>query len=124
MKRKPPRQIIGYVRDPDSYDPLAFETAIRAEVETTTGATTASDELLISALCIQMEAMLEAHTNILRDGPLAQYGPGVTTSPWTKIRNESIDKIIKILGELGLVARGRPKKQNKATEVDELFDPA
>ena len=48
----------------------------------------------------------------------------MATSPWTKIRNECTDKIIKILGELALVARGRPKKVNKPTEVDELFSVA
>ena len=31
------------------------------------------------------------------------------------------DKAVKILAELGLVARGRPKLKNKVSEVDELF---
>jgi hypothetical protein len=34
------------------------------------------------------------------------------------------DKAIKILAELGLVARGRPKIANKVTDVDELFATA
>lgn len=122
--RKPPLQIIGYVKDPSTYDELAFETAIRGEVENSTGKLSPSDELLIGTLLIQMQALLEAHTKILEEGQLATYGPGITTSPWTKIRNECTDKIIKILGELALVAKGRPKKQNKPTEVDELFATA
>jgi len=35
-----------------------------------------------------------------------------------------MDKAIKILAELALVARGRPKIKNKVSEVDELFATA
>jgi hypothetical protein len=34
------------------------------------------------------------------------------------------DKAIKILAELGLVARGRPKLSKKASDIDELFATA
>jgi len=57
-------------------------------------------------------------------GLTTQYNSGTATSPWYKIRTEMADKAIKILGELGLVARGRPKLNNKVTTVDELFQPA
>ena len=124
LKRKPPRHIIGYLRDPNTWDAKAFETAIRAEVENSTGPVSPSDEILIGSLIMQMEALLEAHTQIMESGQTSVYPSGVATSPWTKIRNESTDKIIKILGELALVARGRPKMVNKPTTVDELFEPA
>lgn len=121
MKRKPPRHIIGYLRDPNTWDAIAFETAIRGEVENSTGPISPSDELLIGTLVMQMESLLEAHSKILEEGQISMYPSGMATSPWTKIRNECTDKIIKILGELALVARGRPKKVNKPTDVDELF---
>jgi hypothetical protein len=121
MKRKPPRQIIGYLKDPSTWDAVAFETAIRNEVENTTGPLTASDEVLIGSLVIVMATMLDAHVNVLAHTPIQQYASGTAPSAWYKIRTESLDKIIKVLAELALVARGRPKKQNKPTEVDELF---
>lgn len=122
--RKPPRQIIGYLKDPTTWDAVAFETAIRNEIENSTGALTASDEVLVGSLIFLMETMLDAHTRILEEGPTAQYASGIASSAFYKIRTESLDKIIKVLAELALVARGRPKKQNKPTEVDELFASA
>lgn len=124
MKRKPPRQIIGYFKEPSTWDALAFETAIRSEVESQTGAITPSDEVLIGMLVLSVATFCEAHQLTLEHGMVSQYAAGQASSPYYRIRNESLDKIIKILGELALVARGRPKKQNKMTEVDELFTPA
>ena len=121
MKKKPPRQIIGYLKDPSTWDAVAFETAIRNEVENTTGDLTASDEVLIGSLVIVMATMLDAHVNVLAHTPIQQYSSGTAPSAWYKIRTESLDKIIKVLAELALVARGRPKKNNKPTEIDELF---
>lgn len=122
--RKPPRQIIGYLKNPETWDATAFETAIRSEVENSTGALTASDEVLIGSVVILMETMLDAHKQVLENGPIQQYASGTAPGAWYKIRTESLDKIIKVLAELALVARGRPKKQNKASEVDELFASA
>ena len=124
MKRKPPRQIIGYFKDPSTWDALAFETAIRSEVENQTGTITPSDEVLIGMLLLAVETFCLSHDVIKGQGLTSVYASGEATSPYYKIRYESLDKIIKILGELALVARGRPKKQNKMTEVDELFTPA
>lgn len=123
-KRKPPRHIIGFFTDPNSWDRKSFETAVREEIETLTGPVTPSDEILIGNLVLQMESLIEAQIHILEEGSISQYSAGVGSSAWVKIRNEATDKVIKILGELGLVARGRPKLQNKATTVDELFAPA
>lgn len=122
--RKPPRPIIGFFKDPGTWDAAIFESLIRDEVESIYGSVSASDETLISSLLVQMESLMVAQRTINAEGYVSTYASGICVSAWTKLRNESIDKIIKILGELGLVARGRPKKQNKATEVDELFDPA
>lgn len=122
--RKPPRQIIGYLKNPETWDANAFETAIRNEVENSTGALTASDEVLVGSLVILMDQMINAHVMLQEHGPIQQYSSGTAPSAWYKIRTESLDKIIKVLAELALVARGRPKKQNKASEVDELFATA
>lgn len=122
--RKPPRQIIAFLKNPETWDAVAFETAIRNEVENTTGALTASDEVLIGSLVFLMETMLDAHVQVQLNTPIQQYASGTAPSAWYKIRTESLDKIIKVLAELALVARGRPKKQNKPTEVDELFATA
>lgn len=122
--RKAPRQIIGFIKDPSTWDAVSFETAIRTEIEDSTGTLTASDEVLLGSLIFLMETLLDAHTHILEDGPTQQYASGLSTSAYYKIRTESLDKIVKVLAELALVARGRPKKQNKPTEVDELFASA
>lgn len=122
--RTPPRHIINYIREPETWDAKAFETSIRNEVEGNTGNITASDEILIGSLVMVIETMLQAQIKILADGPLYAYNSGDATSAWYKIRTESLDKAIKILAELALVARGRPKKSNKVSDVDELFAAA
>lgn len=122
--RKPPRQIIGFFTDPSTWDAKIFETLIRDELENTYGSISASDETLLASMIITMESLVEAQQHIKEEGYVTTYAAGIGTSGWVKLRNESIDKIIKILGELGLVARGRPKKVNKPTSVDELFSVA
>lgn len=121
---KKPRHILGYLNDPNSWSREAFETAIRAEVESSTGALTASDELLIGTLVITVDSLLTAEINIREQGHTFNYNSGEATGPWYKIRTEMADKAVKILAELGLVARGRPKITNKVTDVDELFATA
>jgi len=121
---KKPRHILGYLNDPNSWSREAFETAIRAEVEGSTGALTASDELLIGTLVLTVDSLLTAEINIREQGHTFQYNSGEATGPWYKIRTEMADKAVKILAELGLVARGRPKITNKVTDVDELFATA
>jgi len=106
------------------WDETAFETAIRNEVESNTGNITASDELLIGSLVIVVDTMVTAHVRIQDEGATYQYNSGEAPSAWYKIRTESLDKAIKILAELALVARGRPKKSNKVSDVDELFATA
>lgn len=122
--RNPPRHIIGFFKNPETWDATVFETLIRDELENTYGSISASDETLIAAMIVTMESLMDAQQHINEEGYITQYAAGVGTTGWVKLRNESIDKIIKILGELGLVARGRPKKVNKPTEVDELFATA
>ena len=122
--RTPPRQIIGFIRNPSTWNAQAFETAIRNDVENSTGNITAADEMLIGSLVIVTETMITAHSNIMEMGPIYSYHSGDAPSPWYKIRTESLDKAIKILAELALVARGRPKKSNKTSDVDELFATA
>lgn len=121
---KKPRHILQYLEDPNTWDKNAFETAIRNEVESSTGALTASDELLIGTLTLTVDSLLTAHINISQMGHLYQYNSGEAASPWYKIRTEMADKAIKILAELGLVARGRPKLTAKVSDVDELFATA
>ena len=122
--RKPPRHIIGFFKKPETWDAAIFETLIRDELENTYGSISASDETLIASMIVIMESLTEAQRHINEEGYITQYAAGVGTTGWVKLRNESIDKLIKILGELGLVARGRPKKVNKPTAVDELFATA
>ena len=121
---KKPRHILKYLEDPNTWDKSAFETAIREEVESSTGVLTASDEFLIGSLVMTVDSLLTAHININADGHLYQYNSGQAASPWYKIRTEMADKAIKILAELGLVARGRPKLTAKVSDVDELFATA
>jgi hypothetical protein len=122
--KTPPRQIIGFIREPKTWNAVAFETAIRNDVENSTGNITAADELLIGALVMVMETLLESHLDLLKSGPTYHYPSGDAPSPHYKIRTECLDKAIKILAELALVARGRPKKSNKTSDVDELFATA
>lgn len=122
--KAPPKQILEFLRDPLKWDETAFETAIRNEVESNTGNITASDELLIGSLVIVVDTMVTAHVRIIDEGATYQYNSGEAPSAWYKIRTESLDKAIKILAELALVARGRPKKSNKVSDVDELFASA
>lgn len=121
---KKPRHILQYLSDPQSWDRQAFETAIRAEVEGSTGALTASDELLIGALSMTVDSMVLAEVNVRQLGHTYQYNAGEGVSPWYKVRTEMADKAVKLLAELGLVARGRPKLKNKVSDVDELFSAA
>ena len=122
--RKSPKQIINFVRNPISWDANVFETAIRNEVENSTGSLTASDELLIGALVIVVETMVNSQLALMEAGVIYSYHAGDAPSPHYKIRTESLDKAIKILAELALVARGRPKLKSKVSEVDELFESA
>ena len=119
--KKAPKHIINYIREPESWDATAFETQIRSEVESSTGALTASDETLVGMLVMTMQSLIDAQTIIQTQGMIEYYNSGPTTSPYYKIRTECLDKAIKILAELGLVARGRPKKTSVPTEIDELF---
>jgi hypothetical protein len=122
--KKAPKQIINFVRDPSTWDANAFETAIRNEVEGSTGALTASDQLLIGSLVMVVETMVQSQLALGDSGPIFHYPAGDAPSPHYKIRNECLDKSIKILAELALVARGRPKLKSKVSEVDELFATA
>lgn len=122
--RKPPRHIIKIFQEPETWDPQTFETSIRNDVENSTGPLCASDELLVAMLVLTVGTLVEAQIKILADGPIYRYPSGDSTSAWHKMRVECLDKIIKILAELGLVARGRPKLAPKPTNVDELFATA
>ena len=119
--RQPPRQLLKILSEPDTWDPLAFETAIRNDVETSTGPCAACDELLIAMLVMTVETLIQAHKKVLEFGPVYKFNSGEAPSAWLKIRTESLDKAIKILAELALVARGRPKLTARPADVDELF---
>jgi hypothetical protein len=121
---KKPRHILKYLEDPNTWDRSAFETSIRAEVEASTGTLTASDELLIGALVLTVDSLLTAEINLRENGHVTIYGNNEGVTAWYKVRTEMADKAIKILAELGLVARGRPKLANKVSDVDELFASA
>lgn len=121
---KKPRHILKYLEDPNTWDRSAFETSIRAEVEASTGTLTASDELLIGALVLTVDSLLTAEINLRSNGHVTVYGNNEGVTAWYKVRTEMADKAIKILAELGLVARGRPKLANKVSDVDELFASA
>ena len=122
--KKAPKQIINFVRDPTTWDANAFETAIRNEVEGSTGALTASDQLLIGGLVVVVETMVSSQLALMEKGVIYHYHAGEAASAHYKIRTECLDKAIKILAELALVARGRPKLKAKVSEVDELFATA
>lgn len=122
--RKPPRQLIKILQEPDTWNPAVFETAMRNDVENSTGPLCASDELLISCLVMTVGNLVEAHQKVAELGATYKFSTGQAPSAWHKIRYESLDKSIKILGELALVARGRPKMAARPANVDELFATA
>jgi len=124
LMAKKPRHILGYLNDPNTWDKAAFETAIRAEVEASTGTLTASDELLVGSLVLTVDSLLTAEINIRERGHVTVYGNNEGVTAWYKIRTEMADKAVKMLAELGLVARGRPKLKAKVSDVDELFATA
>jgi len=121
---KKPRHILQYLKDPNTWDRETFETSIRSEVEASTGTLTASDELLIGTLVLTVDSLLTAEINLRENGHVTVYGNNEGVTAWYKVRTEMADKTVKILAELGLVARGRPKLKAKASEVDELFASA
>jgi hypothetical protein len=122
--KKAPKQIINYIKNPETWDASTFETQIRNEVENSTGALTASDEVLVGMLVMTLQSLIDAEKVIQTQGMIEHYNSGPATSPYYKIRTECLDKSIKILAELALVARGRPKKTNTPTDIDELFNTA
>ena len=122
--KKAPKNIIHYIRNPEDWDEKIFETKIRNEIEASTGALTASDETLLGMLVMTMDSLIKAEQTIKATGHIEFYNSGPATSPYYKIRVESLDKAIKILAELGLVARGRPKKTSVPSAIDELFASA
>jgi hypothetical protein len=122
--KKAPKQIIAFLRKPETWNADIFETAIRNEVESSTGALTASDELLVGSLVMVMDTLMASHLLLQETGAIYHYNSGDAPSPHYKIRTECLDKAIKILAELALVARGRPKLKAKVSEVDELFATA
>ena len=89
---KKPRHILKYLEDPNTWDKQAFETAIRAEVEASTGALTASDELLIGTLVLTVDSLLTAEINIRAEGHVTIYGANPGVSAWYKVRTEMADK--------------------------------
>lgn len=119
-----PPAIIKVIQNPETWDQTVFESAIRNDLESSIGPLTASDELLVALLVMTMDSLVEAQVKINTDGPLYAYNSGEATSPWMKIRTESLDRIIKLMTELSLVTRSRPKTNKKPTAVDELFASA
>ena len=114
--KKAPRQIIAFLEKPESFDRKSFETAIRNEVEISSGELSATQELLVGMLIMTVETMLDAHATIQTDGYIFHYNSGDAASPHIKIRTECLDKSIKILRELDIA-----KVRRTVSEVDELF---
>ncbi len=119
-----PPTIIKVIQNPETWDQTVFESAIRNDIETVIGPLTSSDELLVALLVMTMDSLVEAQIKINQEGPLYAYNSGEATSPWMKIRTESLDRILKLMTELSLVTRSRPKANKKPTAVDELFASA
>jgi hypothetical protein len=115
--KKAPHQIIGYIKNPETWDRTAFETAIRNEVETVKGKLSSSEELLVGMLVMSTQTLMDAQVAILDAGYIQQFNAGPAISPHLKVRTESLDKIVKIIKELDILA----KKPKQVSEVDELF---
>lgn len=117
--KKAPRQIIAFLEKPETFERKSFETAIRNEIEMTSGQLSATQELLVGMLIMTVETMLEAHSVILQEGFIYKYNSGDAPSPNIKIRTESLDKVVKILKELDIA-----KVKRGVSAVDELFETA
>lgn len=124
MKKTVPPSIIRVIKNPDTWNPTVFETLIRNDIENSSGPLCASDELLVALLVMTMESLIQAHMMVMENGPLYTYNSGEASSPWIKIRTESLDKVVKLMTELSLVTRFRAKAAAKPTSVDELFATA
>ena len=117
--KKAPRQIIAFLQDPTLYDRKSFETAVRNEVELSSGDLSPTQELLMGMLIMQVETLLQAHAVIMQEGYAYEYHSGTAQSVHIKTRTEALDKAIKVLKELNIA------KVKKATaEVNELFETA
>lgn len=117
VMKKAPKQIMGYLEDPSSWDRKAFETAVRQELETHKGELTASDELMLGMLVMTVQTLLDSHCTVKSEGYIYHYNAGESVSPHMKVRTECLDKAIKILKELDVLG----KVSKKPSEVDELF---
>ena len=115
--KKAPNQIIGYIKNPETWNATAFETLIRNEVETVKGKLSSTEELLVGMLVMSMQTLMDSHVAILDAGYIQQFNSGPAVSPHLKVRTESLDKIVKIIKELDILA----KKVKQVSEVDELF---
>jgi phage terminase small subunit len=123
-RKKSTFPIINYLKDPSTWDAIAFETAIRADVEAAKGELNPTDQLMVGMLVMEMETLISALSNLGETGLLYAYNSGDAPNPWLKIRNEAFDKVMKAIIELGLVAKNRPKTKPKTSAVDELFATA
>lgn len=119
MKKAPP-QVMNFIKNPETFNETAFETAMRNEVEILKGKLSASEELLVGMLVMTVKTLVDAHKIILAQGYIEQYSAGPAMSPWIKVRTECLDKSVKILKELALMN----KTNRKPSEVDELFETA
>lgn len=117
--KKAPRQIIAFLENPETFDRKSFETAMRNEVEMSSGELSASQELLVGMLIMTVETMLQAHAVIQQSGFIYSYNSGDAASPHIKVRTECLDKVVKILKELDIA-----KVKRGASAVDELFQTA
>jgi phage terminase small subunit len=123
-RKKSTFPIINYLKDPATWDAIAFETAIRADVEAAKGELNPTDQLIIGLLVMEMETLIAAMIQMQSTDMIFSYASGDAPSPWIKIRNEAFDKVMKAIIELGLVAKNRPKTKPKTSAVDELFATA
>lgn len=118
--KKAPKIIMGFLEDPSTWDRTVFETLVRQEVETLKGELNPTDELLLGMLVMTVETLMEAHAVIQERGYIYKYNAGEAVSAHMKVRTECLDKCVKILKEMDMIA----KSVKKPTEVDELFASA
>jgi hypothetical protein len=117
--KKAPKQIMGYIDNPSTWDKKAFETAIRNEVELSSGELSPTQELLIGMLVMTVQTLLDAHCVVSDEGYIYKYNAGEAVSAHMKVRTECLDKCIKIMRELDIA-----KVKKLTSDVDELFTTA